>query len=148
MFPDDVILNTRRAFNVSTTSPTGYSSLGVPEGRYFAPANSADCIQLKAGDCAPRTLLIKTPFFTRFDIGVGKKFPIHGRTNFELRIDILNVLDNINFNPYVPRSNTVANSNADYASASFGQVTTAYTDPSNTYDPGGRLGQIMFRINW
>ena len=50
--PDDVILNTRRAFSVSTTNPSGYSDLGVPEGRYFAPANSADCIQLKAGDCA------------------------------------------------------------------------------------------------
>ena len=29
-----------------------------------------------------------------------------------------------------------------------GPVTSAYTDSSNTYDPGGRLGQIMFRINW
>jgi hypothetical protein len=48
--PDDVILNTRRAFSVSTTSPSGYSDLGAPEGRYFAPANSADCIQLKLQD--------------------------------------------------------------------------------------------------
>ena len=24
----------------------------------------------------------------------------------------------------------------------------AYRDPSNTYDPGGRIGQLMFRINW
>ena len=30
----------------------GLRDLGVPEGRYFAPANTADCIQLKAGDCA------------------------------------------------------------------------------------------------
>ena len=51
--PDDVILNTRRAFNGSSTSLTGYSDLGVPEGRYFAPANSATCLQVKAGDCAP-----------------------------------------------------------------------------------------------
>ena len=28
------------------------------------------------------------------------------------------------------------------------QVGSAYTDASNTYDPGGRLGQIMIRINW
>ena len=47
--PDDVILNTRRAFSISTTSLDGYSSLGAPEGRYFAPANSADCIQLQGG---------------------------------------------------------------------------------------------------
>ena len=32
-----------------------------PKGRYFAPANSADCIQLKTGDCAPRTLMIRAP---------------------------------------------------------------------------------------
>ena len=51
--PDDVILNTRRAFNGSSTSLTGYSDLGVPEGRYFAPANSATCLQVKARDCAP-----------------------------------------------------------------------------------------------
>jgi hypothetical protein len=47
MMPDDVILNTRRAFNTSPTSPTGYSDLGVPEGRYFAPANSENCIELQ-----------------------------------------------------------------------------------------------------
>ena len=78
MLPDDVILNTRRAFSVSTTSPTGYSDLGAPEGRYIAPANSADCIQIRAGDCAPRTLLVRAPLFTRFDVGVDEAVPDHG----------------------------------------------------------------------
>ena len=41
-----------------------------------------------------------------------------------------------------------ANTTADYSNANFGQVTAAYQDPSNTFDPGGRLGQLMFRINW
>ena len=99
MMPDDVILNTRRAFNTSATSATGYSDLGVPEGRYFAPANSESCITLKAGDCAPRTLLIRAPFFSRIDVGVTKRFPIAGRTNVEVRFDMLNLFDNINFNP-------------------------------------------------
>jgi hypothetical protein len=145
MFPDDIIQNTRRAFSVSSTSPTGYSeSLGLPEGRYFAPANSSGCIQVKAGDCAPRTLLLRAPWFTRFDIGVTKQFPIHGRTNFELRLDVLNVFDNVNFLPTgATGTNQAAGTRADIF-----QVTAAYTDPSNTYDPGGRLGQIMFRINW
>src|SRR4029078_4759178 len=139
MLPDDVILNTRRAFSVSNTTASGYSaSLGDPEGRYIAPANSADCIQIRAGDCAPRTLLIRTPFFVRFDVGVTKQFPIHGRTNFELRIDVLNIFDNVNFNPVAHPGH----------GATIFQVTSAYTDASNTYDPGGRLGQIMFRINW
>jgi hypothetical protein len=139
MLPDDVILNTRRAFSVSSTTANGYSaSLGAPEGRYIAPANSATCIEVRDGDCAPRTMILRAPFFTRFDLGVTKQFPIKGRTNFELRIDVLNVFDNINFNP-------VANPGDD---ADIFQVTSAYQDASNTYDPGGRLGQIMFRINW
>src|SRR5207244_618228 len=139
--PDDVILNTRRAFSVSTTSPTGYSDLGVPEGRYFAPANSADCIQLKAGDCAPQTLMLISPFFTRFDMGVTKRFAIHGRTNFELRFDVLNVFDNINF--------TVTDgSRTPGTGATIFQTGSAYTDLSNTFDPGGRLGMLVFRLNW
>jgi TonB-dependent receptor-like protein len=145
--PQDIIDNTLRAFNVSSTSLTGYSSRGVPEGRYFAPANSADCLQLKAGDCAPRAVLVRAPWFTRFDIGVTKRFPIQGAMNFEFRVDVLNVFDNVNFNPfnYTDISNTL---NTAYINAGFGQVTAAYQDPSNTFDPGGRLGQIMFRFNW
>ena len=99
MLPPDVILNTRRAYSVSTTSLTGYADLGVPEGRYIAPANSADCIQLKAGDCAPRTLLIRAPFFARVDIGVTKRFKIRGNTSVELRVDVLNVLRQHQFLP-------------------------------------------------
>ena len=147
MLPDDVILNTRRAWTISSTTPTGYStSLGVPEGRYIAPANSADCIEIVNGDCAPRTVLIRAPWFTRFDVGVQKRFPIRGTMNFELRLDVLNVFDNINFNPFIPSGTTT--SSAYYGAATFGRTTSAYTDPSNTYDPGGRLGQLMFRFNW
>ena len=138
MMPDDVILNTRRAFNTSATSATGYSDLGVPEGRYFAPANSESCITLKAGDCAPRTLLIRAPFFSRFDVGVTKRFPIAGRTNVEVRFDMLNLFDNVNFTP-------VANPGTG---ATIFQVTAAYRDPNNNFDPGGRLGQISLRLNW
>ncbi|HYN08850.1 MAG TPA: carboxypeptidase-like regulatory domain-containing protein [Vicinamibacterales bacterium] len=138
MLPEDVILNTRRAFETSTTTPTGYSDLGVPEGRYIAPASSEGCIQLRAGDCAPRTLLIRAPFFTRFDIGLTKRFPLRGSANFELRIDVLNLFDNINFNPVADPGD-----NDDIF-----QVGSGYSDPDNNFDPGGRLGQLSFRINW
>jgi hypothetical protein len=138
MLPDDIILNTRRAFSLSSSSVTGYSGLGAPEGRYIAPDNSPDCIELKNGDCAPRTLLIRAPYFVRFDVGWTKRIPIRGRTNIEVRFDLLNLLDNINFNP-------VADPGDD---DDIFQVGSAYQDASNTYDPGGRLGQIMIRINW
>jgi hypothetical protein len=143
MLPDEVILNTRRAFSTSATTPNGFStSLGPPEGRYIAPANSADCIQIRDGDCAPRTVIIRAPWFTRFDIGVTKKFPIKGTTNVEVRFDVLNVFDNVNFN--LADSDSRGPGNA----ANIFQIAAAYTDPSNTYDPGGRLGQVMFRLNW
>jgi hypothetical protein len=138
LLPDDVILNTRRAYSISPTSPTGYSDLGVPTGRYIAPANGPDCIQLRAGDCAPRTLLIRAPFFTRVDLGVTKRVPLGGRVSFEFRMDILNLFDNVNFNP-------VANPGSG---GTIFTATTAYRDPDNTFDPGGRIGQLGFRLNW
>jgi hypothetical protein len=138
MLPDDIILNTRRAYSPDATSATGYSSLGVPEGRYIAPDNNANCIEVRNGDCAPRTLLIRAPWFTRFDVSLSKRFETTTRVNFELRIDVLNVFDNINFD----------NESTPGAGATIFQVDDAYRDPSNTFDPGGRLGQIVWRINW
>lgn len=140
-FPDDVILNTRRAFSVSTTNVNGYSDLGAPEGRYFAPANSADCIQLKAGDCAPRDVLFVGPWFARLDIGVTKRIRLGGNRSIELRADVLNALNNINF-LIVDASRTPG------SGAGIFQTDSAYRDLDNTYDPGGRLGQLAIRFNW
>jgi hypothetical protein len=138
MLPDDVILNTRRAFSLDPTTLDGYSALGAPTGKYIAPANSADCVQVKVGDCAPRTLLIRAPWFTRFDVGLSKRIPLGGATNIEVAVEVLNVFDSINFTP-------IANPGSV---ATIFQTSVAYTDPSNSYDPGGRLGQLMFRFNW
>jgi hypothetical protein len=139
MLPEDVRQNTRAAFSLSSSTVNGYSAnLGAPTGRYIAPANSESCMQIRAGDCAPRTLLIRAPFFVRFDVGLSKRFALRGASSVELSFEMLNLLDNINFNP-------TANPGTG---ADIFRVTSAYTDPSNTYDPGGRLGQVMFRINW
>ena len=145
MFPEDVVLNTRRAFSTSSTTLNGYStSLGAPEGRYLAPANSASCIQIRAGDCAPRSLMILAPWFKRFDIGAIKRFDLGGSKNIEMRFDLLNVMNTPNFNPV---TEPAANSGG-YTAASFSRTTSAYTDASNTYDPGGRIGQLNFRFSW
>ena len=53
---------------------------------------------------------------------------------------MLNVFDAVNFNPVVQP--------AAAGGATIFQVTTAYRDPDNTFDPGGRIGQLGFRINW
>jgi hypothetical protein len=139
MLPEDVILNTRRAYSTSTTTLDGYSStLGAPTGRYIAPPNSAACLQERPGDCAPRSLQLLAPWFFRLDFGMAKRFPIKGRMNFELKFDLLNLFDNVNFYP-VSTAGTSQN---------IFKVTAAYTDASNTYDPGGRIGQLSFRFSW
>ena len=140
MLPDDVILNTQRAFSTSSSSPDGYSTaagFGPPTGKYFAPANYDGCIQVKAGDCAPRTVIVRAPWFIRTDVGLSKRIPLKGRSSFEVAIEVLNLFDNINFTAAANPGN----------GATIFQTTTIYQDTDNTYDPGGRLGQLMFRIN-
>jgi carboxypeptidase family protein len=142
ILPQDVIDNTIKAFSTSATSPTGYGSLGPPSGRYFAPANGPDCIQVVAGDCAPLNHFVTGPPFVRFDLSVVKRVPIAGRVKFELRGELLNVLNNVNFFPVATiQQNSLA---------TLGQVTSSYRDTSvfNTIDPGGRLAQIVTRVTW
>ncbi|MBI4471737.1 MAG: TonB-dependent receptor [Acidobacteria bacterium] len=136
--PKDIIDNTIKAFSVSATSPTGYGALGPPTGRYIAPANGRDCIQVHSGQCAPQNLCATGPIFTRFDLSFVKRIPMTDRIDFELRGEFLNAFNNINFIPVTGAS----------SSPTLGQVTSAYSDSSNTNDPGGRLGQIVLRINW
>ena len=138
-FPQDIVDNTRRAYNSDPTSPTGYSGDGAPTGRYIAPASTPDCIAIYRGDCGvPKQVLLLGPFETRFDMRINKRFPFGRKASFEFSFEMLNVFDNINFNH---------NATPGGAAGTF-QVTTAYTDINTTADPGGRIGQIQWRINW
>ncbi len=47
MLPQDIIDNTVRAFSVRQPRRPGYSDQGVPTGRYLAPANGPDCIEIR-----------------------------------------------------------------------------------------------------
>jgi hypothetical protein len=142
ILPQDIIDNTIRAFNVSATSATGYSDRGAPTGRYIAPADGANCIQVVDGDCAPQNVFVTGPKFVRFDLSLKKQIRINERYNFELRAEFLNAFNNINFfNPSTTATTTFSN-------ARFMEVTEAYRDPSNTNDPGGRLVQIVARFNF
>jgi hypothetical protein len=142
MLPQDIIDNTIRAFNTSGTSATGYSDRGVPTGRYIAPANGASCIQVYEGQCAPQNIFVTGPKFVRFDLSLKKQIKLSERYNFELRAEFLNAFNNINF------FNPTATANITPSNVNFMQVTTAYTDPSNTQDPGGRLVQLVARFNF
>lgn len=56
--------------------------------------------------CAPLNHFVRGPWFGRVDLSVVKKVSLPGRTNFELRVDILNALDSISFIPNSPNPNT------------------------------------------
>jgi hypothetical protein len=138
ILPQDIIDNTIKAFSTSATSATGYGSLGAPSGRYFAPANGPDCIQVTSGDCAPQEHYVTGPKFVRFDLSAVKRFQLVGRSNFEFRAEFLNAFNNVNFNP-VASTGTSQTQN---------QITSGYRDVNGTQDPGGRLVQFVFRVSW
>jgi len=56
----------------------------------------------------------------------------------EVMLEVFNAFNNVNFNHQL---------NPGAGSGIF-QVTSAYTDINTTFDPGGRIGQIHWRINW
>ncbi|HEX8071826.1 MAG TPA: TonB-dependent receptor [Pyrinomonadaceae bacterium] len=146
-FPEDIILNTRRAFNTSATSDTGYSALGVPTGRFIAPPGYGGCIQSYAGQCGFSQLVLHGPRFVRVDMSVVKKIKFTERTNLELRGEFLNAINNINFFVGGAASSDVA-AVTNFNSAAFGTTNAAYQDTSTTNDPGGRLVQFVIRFNF
>jgi hypothetical protein len=131
MLPQDIIDNTVRAFSVSATSATGYSAQGVPTGRYMAPANGPDCIEIATGygDCGVRSLVVTGPMLARFDLSTTKRIAITGRVNFDFRAEFLNAFNT----PW------------------FEAVTGAGNDPDDfrvTDANSGRTIQLVFRVNW
>ena len=131
MLPQDIIDNTVRAFSTSGTSATGYGDQGVPTGRYMAPANGPDCIEIAAGqgDCGVRSLVVAGPTLFRFDLSASKRIAIKGSTNFEFRAEFLNAFNT----PW------------------FEAVAQASNNPDNyrvTDADSGREIQFVFRVNW
>ncbi|MBO0721454.1 MAG: TonB-dependent receptor, partial [Blastocatellia bacterium] len=144
--PQDIVDNTIRAFNVSATSSSGYSSRGTPTGRYLAPANSASCIEVYAGQCGLPNLVLYGPAFTRFDMSLIKRTRITEKVSFEFRAEFLNTFNNINFSVGNPANATTTITGL--GNDAFGRITQAYRDISTTNDPGGRIIQFVGRINF
>ena len=153
--PDDIILNTRRAFSVSATG-AGFGALGAPTGRYIAPANSNGCIQAFVGGCGFANLILEGPRFVRMDMSLVKKIRFNETKNIEFRVELLNAFNNINFlvggssavdDPKLTATNLGLQA-PNYSAANFGLVTQAYQDISTTNDPGGRPVQFVFRFNF
>ena len=97
MLPQDILDNTVKAFSVNAT---GYTA-GAPSGRYFAPANSPNCIESVNGfgDCGIRSLIVTGPKVVRFDMNLVKQIKLTERVVIEGQAQVFNVFNNTNFNP-------------------------------------------------
>ncbi len=141
--PQDIIDNTTKAFS---SNVLGYTT-GTPTGRYLAPANGPDCIQVNRGDCAPKDLFVVAPVFSRFDFSAKKAIRTGGRTSFIIEVDVLNMFNAINFNPTSPGNNNSVGT-FNFNNADTYRVTSSYSDVNGTFDPGSRVGQLILRFNF
>lgn len=141
--PDDIILNTRRAFS---STATGFSTLGAPTGKYIAPANSNGCIQEFVGQCGFSNVILHGPRFTRLDLSIVKKTRVTETINVELRAEFLNAFNAINFK--IGSQTAADTSVTNFGDATFGRTANAYQDLSTTNDVGGRMIQMVLRINF
>ena len=127
----------------AVVQPTGYGAEGPPSGRYVAPPSDPGCLSLYPGDCAPAQIKLRGPIFSRVDLRLKKRFPFARRAYLELDFEVQNVFDAPNFNHAFDLT-----PDAPLTSGDVFRVTSAYSDINTTYDPGGRLGQIVWRVSW
>jgi len=146
VLPKDIRENTIKAFNVAVNSTGAVYTQGAPTGRFIAPAGFGNCAQSFHGECGFANLVLKGPAFFRSDLSVVKKLRFTERVNVELRLEMLNAFNNINF--LVGAAGNDVNSVGNLTSSAFGRMTAAYQDLSTTNDPGGRVGQLVLRINF
>ena len=149
--PDDIILNTQRAFDISVTGPGGYGTTygGPPTGRFIAPSGYGNCFSRYVGECGYSFLILYGPHFFKFDATVSKKFKFGEKRSVVLRATVLDVLNRPNFR-ISGWAGDIVPASATGASPTFGQLLSgsAYQDTSTTNDPGGRLIDLMIRINF
>jgi hypothetical protein len=157
ILPDDIIQNTFKAFNVGLI---GYGALGAPTGRYMAPANGPDCIEVTPGfgQCGTRSIVITAPGLIRFDLSAVKRIQLRGRSSAEFRVEMLNALNSPYFNPNV-NNTTVAGFTQQFTPTYEGALgapltnsTTTSTDNSRLTtllgDNQSRVIQLVFRFSW
>jgi hypothetical protein len=142
MWPQDIIDNTILAFAVSPTSASGYAG-AAPTGRYFAPANGPNCIEVANGfgDCGTGSLIVTGPTFVAHDVRFSKRTTIVGHVNFEFACELLNALNHANFLP-------LAVVNGNTTTGISGSTLTGFQLTSLTGTDTRRTVQLVGRVNW
>lgn len=147
--PDDIILNTQRAYDISVATATGYGTTygGAPEGRYIAPAGFGNCQAQYSGECGFANLVLYGPSFFKLDVSLIKKVRFTEKMNVEFKANFFDALNQPNFRIGGWGADTVV---LGGGGNTFGQLGSgsAYQDVSTTNDPGGRIVEFMFRFNF
>jgi hypothetical protein len=133
--PDSIIQNSQAAFEVG-----GKTLADLDESApYIGPPTTA-------GELGSR-IFLNGPMTMRFDLNLVKRTRITERVNFEARMQLLNAFNRTDF--YILSATADARTVAVNASG-FGQTRAAYRDftVSGTNDPGGRVIEFQFRLNF
>ena len=127
-FPEDIRVNTQRAYNYDETLPNFYAPGTEPTGRYFAPAGGPACNFIFVGDCGVRELSFLGRWFGEFDFRINKMVPVGG-ARVEVAAEVFNALKAKNF----PVS-------LNPGSGDIFRITGTQS--------GARTAQIVFRVSW
>ncbi len=111
---------------------------GQANSQYLAPASTP-------GVVGNPYFFLYGPHFIRFDLTAAKKTTIAERVNLELRAEFLDAFNNVNF---IVGSAGNSTNTTSILSGSFGRLTNGYQDISTTSDPGGRIVQLVLRVNF
>jgi hypothetical protein len=133
--PDSIIQNTLAAFEIGGKQLKDLD----PNAPYIGPADQPGQLGYN--------LFLYGPAQYRFDLNIVKRTRITERTNFEGRVQFLNAFNRPNFFLGSP---TASARTLTVNSTSFGQTRNAYRDitVSGTNDPGGRIIEFQFRLNF
>jgi hypothetical protein len=127
-FPQDIIDQTRRAYNTDETQPTFYAPGTEPTGRYFAPAGGPDCNFLNPGDCGTADLWFRGRWFGEFDFRLAKSVPVK-TARVEVSAEVFNALMAKNFPTQL-----------NPGTGDIFRITSTQS--------GARTAQLVFRVSW
>jgi hypothetical protein len=151
MLPQDVIQQSILALYTTTaTTATGYSG-ALPTGRYLAPTSGPDCAMYAVGSAydvlCPGTKsafpgssrrIVTGPMYWKVDMSFVKRIPVYKNVRVEVRMDLFNIFNTVNFASNWAMGNTVT----------AWQVTSGATDVNASQDPGGRITSFGLRVTW
>jgi len=137
-------------------SMLGVNKTEVAGAVYYFPTNLLDSSQSKVNTAviSPcntpgalcQKLFVHGPQFFDTNISLVKTTKITERINFEMRMEALNAFNHANFYYACGVSTTPCSINLQ--SQSFGKIVGNYSDFNTTQDPGGRIIQLVGRINF